>query len=349
MMAFSRPTLQQIIDRIESDMEARLTGSVSLLRRAILRVLARVFAGAIHIVYGFITFWGEQLFVTTAITEWLDRHGFQWNVPRKAASFATGVLRFSGVDTTFVPGGTRVQDEDGVEFEVTGSGGNIAGGFADLPASAIEAGEAGNITTATPVELIEPITGVTGVAVISDFGGGVDEENDDDYRARILLRIQEPPAGGTAADYERWAKEVAGVSNAWTFPTTPGPGQVTLIFRGFALIVDVYNYIAALMPVTTDLTVDKTDDKLIDFDIRITPNTAELQTAIEDNLGELFLTQAAPGENILRQQINNAISTTGVTDFVIDTVTGAPLDGYGNLIFVDFEYGVLDDVNITDL
>lgn len=347
-MPLSRPSLQTIIDRIEADMESRLTGNVSLLRRAILRVLARVFAGAIHIVYGFISFWGEQLFIVTATTEYLERHGYLWDVPRKAASFAVGDLIFAGVNTTLVPKGARVQTEDGIEFETTADG-TIVGGVATIAATAVEPGEAGNISSGTTVELIEPITGITGVTVAGDFGGGEDEETDDDYRARILSRIQTPPAGGTAADYERWAEEVSGVDSAWTFPTTPGPGQVTLIYRGSAVIATVENYISERMPVTTDLTVDKTTDKDIDFNISISPDTPELRTAIRDNLDELFETQAAPGANMLISQIDNAVSTTGVTDFIITSITGVPRDGAGNLIFVDFEYGIVDDVNFSAL
>jgi len=347
-MAFSRPTLAAIIDRIESDMESRLTGNTSLLRRALLRILARVFAGAIHIVYGFLTFWGEQLFVATAETEYLDRHGFMWGVTRKAAAFATGITRFNGVNGTLVPSGTRVQTEDGVEFETTGSG-NIAGGYTELPTTAVEPGVAGNIASATVLELIEPITGVTDALAAGDFANGVDEESDDDYRERILLRIQEPPAGGTAEDYERWALEVPGVSGAWCFPITPGPGQVTLIYRGTASIPTVYDYLAERMPVTTDLTVDVTDDEIVDMTIALDPNSTAMQDNVQANLDEFFATQAAPGENLLRTQLDNAISTAGVTDFSITSITGAVINGRGDLVFTGFQYPLLGTVTFTTL
>lgn len=345
-MPFSRPTLQELIVRIEADIEARLTGGVALLRRALLRVLARVFAGAIHIAYGYVSFIAEQLFVSTAERTWLDRHGFIWGVTRKAAAFATGTIKFYGVDGTLVESGVRVQTDTGIEYETTGAG-NIAGGYTTLPATALEPGGAGNIVVGTVVELIEPISGVTSVEVASDFGGGVDDETDNDYRQRILNRIQEPPAGGTAADYVRWAEEVTGVQKAWCFPVTPGPGQVTVAYRGSALEATVEAYISALMPVTADLFVEKVVEKPIDFSIAIRPLTTEFSAAIELNLEQLFAEQAAPGGTILRSQIDNAISSSGVTDFVMLAYSGAPVDVYGNLLFTGYEYGIVNVVNIS--
>jgi hypothetical protein len=48
-------------------------------------------------------------------------------------------------------------------------------------------------------------------------------------------------------------------------------------------------------------------------------------------------------------QLENSISSTGVTDFVLDGITGTPQDAYGNLLFTGFEYGTVNTVNITDL
>lgn len=75
-MSWTRPTLNQIIDRIEKDMEWRLNSRSSLLKVAFLRVLAHVFAGAIHIAYGFLALIVKQLLPDTATGEWLNRHAY---------------------------------------------------------------------------------------------------------------------------------------------------------------------------------------------------------------------------------------------------------------------------------
>jgi uncharacterized phage protein gp47/JayE len=349
-MAYQRPTINEIADRIESDLESRLTGDSPLLRWGILRVLARVFAGAVHLVYGYLEYLSLQLFATTAELTYLNRIGLMFGVTRKAASFATGKLTFAGADTTLVPEGTRVATEDGVEYETTADG-TVSGGSVEIDATAVEPGTEGNMDSALPVELIEPLAGITGVTVTDLFAGGEDEETDDAYRARILERIQSPPAGGTAEDYVRWAKEVTGVDNAWCYPATPAPGQVTVVFRGSASIAQVEAYISTLMPVTADLTVLETNDLPVDFIIKLSPNTADAQAAVTANLEQLFEEQAEPGQDILISQVRNAISATGVTDYLITwiTVDGVSKDPNLDIPFSGYDYGELDDITYQDL
>lgn len=351
-MAFTRPTLSEIYARIVADMESRLTDNVTILRRALLRVLAAVFAGAVHILYGYLTFIADQLFPDTALRDWLERHGFIWGVDRKAASFAIGTFTFSGVATTPVPAGTRVaRDSDGIEYATDTLDTVGGGGTVDIAATAVEPGVGGNMTDPTDCALVEPIVGISGVVLSGDFAGGADEETDEDYRARILFRIQEPPAGGTAADFKRWAEEVSGVDKAWTFPITPSAGAVTVAYLGTAAEATVEAYIEALMPVTTDLFIVKLTGSayILPFDIyiKLDPNTAEQQAAIVANLEAHVAAVAAPGENLLWSQIENAVSTAGPDNFLIYQLSAPPpsQDGLtGDILFSGFEYGELDNV-----
>jgi uncharacterized phage protein gp47/JayE len=332
---------------MEADMESRLTGGVALLRFGILRILIRVFAGAMHLVYGFAAFIGQQLFIKTATGEFLDRLGYQWGVNRKAADFAVGSVTFTGTDGTVIDEGTAFQTDAGVEFLTTAVG-TIAGGTLTVAGIAAEAGAAGNIAAFTAVELVEPL-GITTVSIPSAWGGGVDPETDEAYRQRILERIQDPPAGGTAADYVRWAKEVSGVDAAWTFRATPAPGTVTVVIRGTAVLSVVYDYIAQFMPVTTDLIVQYANDVTINFTLSITPNTTDLQTQIQENVEEFFAQQAAPGVDMLRKPLENAISTAGIDNFTVDLITGTTLDSFGNLQFSGFDYPVLGAITFNEL
>ncbi len=54
-------------------------------------------------------------------------------------------------------------------------------------------------------------------------------ETDGDYLARLLNRIQQPPAGGNANDYIQWALAVTNVQNAWCFPLAQGLGTVDVV------------------------------------------------------------------------------------------------------------------------
>jgi uncharacterized phage protein gp47/JayE len=349
-MAYTRPTISEIVNRIESDLESRLTGDAPLLRRGILRVLVRVFAGAVHIVYGYLEYLSRQLFAATAELEYLNRIGLMFGVTRKAAAFAEGAITFQGVNGTIVPAGTRVVTADGVEYE-TSTDGTIVGGFVNVNSTAVEPGTAGNMPTIEPIELVEPLAGVSLVIVGTLFAGGQDEETDAAYRQRILERIQTPPAGGTAADYVRWAKEVSGVSSAWTFAATPGPGQVTVVYKGTASASAVEDYIEERMPVTADLSVLETVDQDVDFSILITPDTTANRAAITANLEQLFAEVAAPGEDMLISRVRNAISTAGVDNYDITAITvdGGARPTDSDILFSGYEYGVLGTISYGEL
>ena len=364
-MPFTRPTLQEIVDRIESDMESRLTGDVSLLRRAVLRVLARVFAGAIHILYGVLQTLSKDLFVDQAATDMLDRHAIMWGVPRKAAIFATGDVVFDGVDTTVIPEGTVAQNDDGIEYETIEEK-TISFGIAIVPMQAREAGTASNIPVATILELVSPVEGITQLLVdIGGIAGGQDAESDDDLRQRILERIQEPPRGGTAADYIFWAKQVAGVAQAWSFPLHAGPGTVAVVVKAAgadpvpdaALLQSVTDYIETVKPVTADVSIDPINKQEITFDISITPRTSDFEDAITDSLQQMFDSVVEPQADILISQIRNAISTTGIDNFDITEirVEGTPLSSVGDIplsdigTYGDFAYGTLGLITYAEL
>ena len=192
-MPWNRPTLDTIYQRIKSDMESRLTGNVTLLRRAVLKVLSKIFAGAIHLCYGYLEWVSIQLFVDTAETDYLNRHGNIWGIPRKAATFSTGSVYFTGTNSTIIPINTKLQNVDGVEYATTEAA-TISGGITtNIPIQTVEPGAAGNMLSGATIELISPITGVDSTVVYASPSGGQDLESDDDYRARILARIQNPP------------------------------------------------------------------------------------------------------------------------------------------------------------
>jgi len=370
-MPFDRPTLQTIYDRMITGIESRLTGGLPLLRRALLRILAKVFSGAVHIAYGFIAFIADQLFIDTAETNFLERQGAIYGIPRKSGTFAEGGVDFAGSNGTVIPEGTKLVRDDGFEY-ATLEEGTIAGGTVEIDVQALEAGADGNYDYVgapdyAKLSLVTPISGVTsdGITLAEDIEGGQDEETDDDYRTRILQRIQNPPSGGTATDYVRWTLESEPtVNGAWCFPLVLGPGSVGVVFRvsdtdpvpGPPLFVDggsgyddgtgtVYIYLADRKPVTSDLYVYPIDKKEVEFWITITPNEQAFRDSIDENMADLFDNIAAPGEDLLISQIRDAIMNSGVTDYEITSieVEGAPVP-VDDIAFTGFEYAVLKEI-----
>lgn len=351
-MPFSRPTLQQIHDRIINDLESRLTSSTPLLLRALLRVLAKVFAAGIHICYGFIVWVAKMIMVTDAELDWLKKHGLMWGVIYKSAEFAVGQVQFTGVETTVIPQGTLVQNDSGSEYETLAIG-TITGGIADVNVQATEAGADYNYTKTQPLEillvvLVSPITGIDDtIEVNGEITGGLDDEETEDYRTRILERIQLQPAGGAAHDYIRWAKEVSGVEDAWCFPLYYGAGTVGVVIypENPAVIPTVQTYIDARRPVTAAVTVDDITPVSIDFAISIDPNDTDTADAITEALTDLLRDEGKPGGTIPWTHITGAISSSGVYDYdITEVVVGLAIWPLGDDITLnDFEFPVIGD------
>ena len=91
-MPFARPTLNELIDRVTTDISGRVTGVESaVLRRSLLGILARSEAGAVHMLYGFLEWAARQAIIDTAEKEYLERWAAIWKIFRKPADYAEGI------------------------------------------------------------------------------------------------------------------------------------------------------------------------------------------------------------------------------------------------------------------
>lgn len=331
-MPFARPSLTDLIDRAAADIEAGLPGADARLRRSNLGVLARMHAAGVHGLYGYLEWLARQLMVDTAETVFLDRFAGIWGVLRRPAAFASGNVTVAGTDGVVVPAGTQLQRSDGVAY-ATAADATVVGGVAVLPVAAVDAGAAGNAGPGTQMTLVQPISGLAGTGVVAAGGitQGAERETDEALRARIEARIQQPPMGGSAADYVAWALEVPGVTRAWCYPLENGVGTVVVRFvrdddasmiPDAAEVATVQAYIAERRPVTAQATVLAPTAVALDMTIQLTPNTAAVRTAVQAELADLLRREATPGGTILLSHLREAISVAaGETNNVLVTPT----------------------------
>jgi uncharacterized phage protein gp47/JayE len=319
-MPWTRPTIQELIDRAAADVEARIPGSDARPRRSNLNVLARVNAGAAHGLYGRLDYLARQIIPDTADVEELERWCAAWNVQRKAAALAKGNVTFTGTNGTNIPAASQLTRSDGALY-TTDALAVIAAGVALVAVTAVAAGAAGNLDAAALLTLSTPIAGINGSATVAAGGlsQGADTESDDSLRARLIARISKPPQGGDKDDYLAWALEVAGVTRAWCYPLELGAGTVTVRFVRDAdagsIIPDagevaaVQAYIDARRPVTANVTVvAPIADPLAFVFTLLDPNTQATKDAISASLTNLLQLDAQPGGTLLLSHIREAIS-----------------------------------------
>lgn len=335
-MSFARPTLQTLIDRIAADIEARLPGADARTRRSNLAVLARVEAGAVHGLYGYLDWLAKQVMPDTAEAEILDRHASLRAVTRTPATGATGNVTFTGTNGITIPAGTVLQRSDGALFTTTADV-TVSGGAQGGAVKANALGAAGNTAAAILLTLTTAISGINATAAVATGGltSGTDIESDTALLTRLLQRTQTAPQGGAKTDYVAWAKEVSGVTRAWCFPLEGGAGTVTVRFvrdndgTGSAIIPDageiaaVQAHLNNLRPVTAAVTVAAPTAVVQNFTIALTPNTVAVQTAVQTALADLIKRAAEPGGTLLLSHIREAISLAAGETNHITTVPSA--------------------------
>lgn len=339
-MAFSRPTLSELITRTQEDFQSRLQLKGKIVRNTFVWIFARVYAGLAHGLYGFISWVADQILPDTASDENLVRIGTIYGITRNAASFAQGEVTVTGIAGTTVPAGTVLERADGIEFSVINEV-TLAAITDSLEVRAIESGDDGNTEVGVNLAFQTPITNIEADTTVSvEVGGGADIEDLEDYRARILARMSNPLQGGSAADYEAWALEVSGVTRAWVKPLYLGDGTVATffvrddddsIFPSVSEVATVSGYIEERRPVTAHQYVYAPTGVDIDFSIYLTPDTQSVKEAVTGELFDLIYRDGEPGGTILLSRMNEAISLAqGETDHLLASPSAdfTASDGY---------------------
>ena len=326
-MPFARPTLAALEAALQADLQSRLPTTDPRLRRSYLGALARTLAGGLYEAYGFLDWIATAAFPDTAELVELERWAAIWGVERIAAVRATGSIALTGTAGTVVPEGTLWRAGSGLDYASTAEAA-LAMGAATVAVRAVQAGADSNAAPAVKMSVVSPISGLVSEASVTvAIAGGADAESDEALRARLLHRIQTPPRGGTATDYELWALAAhADVTRAWARANTPGLGQVTVYCMSddatangiptADLVTTVQRYIDARRPVTAALTVAAPAAVALDVTIdEVEPDNAAVKAAIRAELEDLILRESEPGGTIRVSHIREAISTAvGETD-----------------------------------
>jgi uncharacterized phage protein gp47/JayE len=290
-------------------------------------VRACAVASAITGLYQHQAWIARQILPDTADTEYMERWASLFGLARLPASSATGTLRISGTAGSVVTGGAEVQTAAGTRYTLVAGGTIGGGGTLDVLIDAATAGAAGNLSSGATLTLSAPPAGVTAAALLmTDLTGGADIEADAALLARLLRRIQNPPHGGAAHDYETWAREVPGVAGAWVLPLRRGIGSVDVAVMAAGglpsaqLVADTQAYISARRPVTADcLVVAPTAVPVaVTAVLDISGTTLVTATAqITQALAE-YVAALPPGGTVVRNRIAALIAdTAGVVDFTL--------------------------------
>ena len=330
MMSFKRPTLEELDNQIQRDMDTRIDGADGRLRRSVLTVLGRIFAGATHGLHGFQSYMASQLFVQSAEDEFLLQHASLYSIARAPAATASGNVTLTGDTGSVIPTGTEMQTDDGTQYITTADATIAPTGTVDVPVAAVASGSAGDMDAGTQLSFLSPVSGVQSRAVVATDGinDGADDEDLEALRARVRTRIAQPPHGGAGFDYVTWMMDTQGhglnVTRAWVYPHEIGIGTVTCRFMmdddrpdGLPTSTDIAtiaDFIESARPVTaTEIVVAAPIAQPLSFEVTgfVTEDGIEntvAQAAVAAELQDLICRSCVPGGTLLLSHIREAIS-----------------------------------------
>ena len=307
------------------------------------------------------------MFPQFAWGDWLDYHGKQANVTRRAGRQAEGILHVEGNIGLFIPAGTifctaATDQNSSVLFE-TDEDAVIEDGSVDIHITAVEAGKESNVIAGTVVLAEIPIDGITAITNPQALTGGADDEDDETYRARILeAYASETMNVGNNGDYVRWAKEVAGVGSVSIIPEWSGPGTVKLVIidtngdpASEDICTEVYNHIMQpdspmdrKAPIGVSLTVVSPDITKLNYvcvaKLEDGAEIEEVKEAFRNNMANYYLDAEADGILKFAKVCSVLINTEGIYDFSEITVNG----NMENIELPKNQFPVTESITMTE-
>ena len=343
----SRPTLAELYARWIADVQSRIEGASAAIRRSVLAVLGAALTAAIHSLYALAQEIGKQSVPYTATGTQLEGWASLWGLARRSAGLAIGTAVATGTPGAEVPADASLVSAAGQEYVVLDGVFLDGAGEATLNLEAVEAGSAGNLATGEVLSFVSAPEGVNTTATVDADGlaGGSDIESDDQLRARLMQRIQNPPHGGNDGDYIFWAQSVTGLEQAWVFPLYSGAGTVRVYIAeadydsanpnhaSGALVSTVQDYIDTVRPVTATVEIVAPVRQPVDITISAGPDSPALRAAIEASLAEVFAREAEPEGTVRLSKIREAVSTTpGEEDHDITVPAASPTADAGKIL-----------------
>jgi len=271
-------------------------------------VLGVVWAGGVHLLYGYLEWIAKQIFPDLSDRDVLLRQASLYGISPTPASYAAGSVTATGVNGSTILTGSYLTLGD-QRYRVT-SGGTISAGTATVSVQAVTAGAVGDVAAGVTLSWESPISGVSSTAIVASGGiaGGFDEESTDGVRDRLILRWREPPEGGADQDYEAWALAVAGVTRAWVYPVEQGLGTVVVrvvcdgqdggILPSSATVSAVQTALDAQRPTTAEVHALAPTALPVAFTIHLSPDTADTRAAVAAELADLLYREAIPGGTV---------------------------------------------------
>ena len=301
----------------------------------------------------------DQLMPDSAVDDDLARLLAIYGLAFRPAGASVGNVIFNTTLTTAIGTGQQLQDPNGNRFAVT-IGGTYANG-ASIPVASVGVGSPTNLAGGVALTWVTPPTYSAPTALLDAKGayGGVDKEDNDTARRRLLQLLRSPPGSGNASMLAGAGDGAdASVQKTFIYPACNGPGTQHAAVVGFATasytrsravsataVANATSAIQASAPETTELVVTGTVDQTADVSFMLQLPAAT--TAIPAGTGGGFV-DSAPFPSVVGAATTRlyclAVAVTNSTTLRVESMV-APIVGQ-TIAWVDRAYFALHTAKI---
>jgi uncharacterized phage protein gp47/JayE len=229
----------------------------------------------------------KQMFPQTATGIYLDRHGQVRDLTRKGAGAAAGKVTFQkntpALQDIPIPTGTVCTSSGGGNIMYTTTEDAVLSQGAqriEVPVKASVTGRIGNISAGKVDRMVTPVAGIDTVTNEADILGGMEEEDDNQFRKRIMDSYVCISNGANLKFYEDIALQHENVWSAKAV-TTAGTNQMTLYITDQMRNIsdDVCNQVKEMVQNARELNLQVTVEKaqVVTQDISMTLYLDSLQ------------------------------------------------------------------------
>lgn len=333
-------TLEEIYAGLASEFQSRTGKSAGASSELAVRFYA--VAAQIYALYVQGEWTRRQCFPQTAQGEELDKHAQLRGVTRRQAEKASGTVRFyvdeAQETETDIPAETVCMTAGGVRFLTTRDAVVEPGAlYAEVPVEAAEAGAAGNVGAGTIVYMALPPVRIVACANPEPFTNGLDQEEDESLRERVLATYRRLANGANNAFYRQAAMSFPEVAAVTVLPKNRGVGTVDIVpaARGGvpsqALLTEMQAYFDQVREIAVDVEVTAPTVETVNLSLKLWAQEGRdfeaVSEAVEDALTAWFNGERL-GKPLTRAQLTSLVfAIDGVDNCeIVQPAADLPLD-----------------------
>ena len=332
-------SLNELVRIVENELSVQFYGNLSVLRKGVLKVLARVIGGMLYLLSLIAKRVWKNRFISTCDNEALDGFGEEYGIPHKPPQKAEGyvlVTLASGTSEVEIESGTLITDSTtGLDFEVTATT-TITSSSNLLPVRAAEAGDNYNLwdgellefkeTTVAGVEkmVADSIVGGCSIEVMVDGNPQIWGETSMEYRERLLNRVRNQPHGGSKNDYWQWVMSFPYVTDAFVFPNTPNTNSVSIpvanyhnsdytVPVGKTSVIEDWINDDSRRPITADIRVFSVTPIEVKIKASVAPFSASVRNSVTSAI-KTFFRKMKPGSSFSFSEFSVEIRANSSAD-----------------------------------